>query len=255
MDIRLLEAAPTAEERGGGGRLLGPPRSAWDGGARGSMRDRHVAHGGPVDAATGGICCCPRCRRCRRAWAGSARAGLAYVCERLDVPPADAWGVATFYALLSTTPRAKRVLHVCDDIACKCRGADALIEELERKAGPAHAHAPDADHVRLADDASVWVRSPCLGMCEHGAGGAAAAGGPRAVRTPGGRADRGRGARDAGRRNGPGAERAGSRAALHRRAEIARARRQGGPDELRGLSARAAASWRWRRRSPWARSA
>ena len=34
------------------------------------------------------------------AWAGSAKAALGYVCDRLNVPPADAWGVATFYALL-----------------------------------------------------------------------------------------------------------------------------------------------------------
>ena len=30
---------------------------------------------------------------------------LNYICERLTVPPADAWGVATFYALFSTEPR------------------------------------------------------------------------------------------------------------------------------------------------------
>ena len=167
MDIRLLEAAPTSEERGAVDACLGPPRSAWDGGARGSMRDRHVAHGGQsMRDRRHRLLPALQALQARVGWISEG--GLAYVCERLDVPPADAWGVATFYALLSTTPRAKRVLHVCDDIACKCRGADALIEELERKAGPAHAHAPDADHVRLADDASVWVRSPCLGMCEHG---------------------------------------------------------------------------------------
>ena len=32
-----------------------------------------------------------------------------YVCQRLDVPPADAYGVATFYALLSVEPRPPRV--------------------------------------------------------------------------------------------------------------------------------------------------
>ena len=33
--------------------------------------------------------------------------GLGYVCDRLNVPPADAWGVATFYALLATSPRPR----------------------------------------------------------------------------------------------------------------------------------------------------
>src|ERR1051325_2156489 len=93
--------------------------------------------------------------------------GLNYVCTRLSVPPAEAWGVATFYALLSTTPRPKRVLHVCDDIACKCRGADELIESLIKRVGPPHAHGPDGDHVVVPNDEVVWMRSPCLGLCDH----------------------------------------------------------------------------------------
>src|SRR5262249_54858582 len=93
--------------------------------------------------------------------------GLEYVCLRLGVPPADAWGVATFYALLSTTPRPRRVLHVCDDVACRARGAAAVCERLEREVGPAHAHGPDGDHVELDSNGAVWMRSPCLGFCDH----------------------------------------------------------------------------------------
>src|SRR4051794_32920669 len=90
-----------------------------------------------------------------------------YVCERLNVPPADAWGVATFYALLSTSPRPRGVLHVCDDIACKARGADRICARLEQDVGPAHSHAPDGDHVELQSDSATWMRSPCLGMCDQ----------------------------------------------------------------------------------------
>ena len=79
-----------------------------------------------------------------------------YVCARLTVPPADAWGVATFYGLFATTPRPRRVLHVCDDIACRNRGGLALIERLERETGPAH-HAPAGDHVDLP--ATAWQSS------------------------------------------------------------------------------------------------
>jgi NADH-quinone oxidoreductase subunit F len=93
--------------------------------------------------------------------------GLDYVCVRLGVPPADAWGVATFYALLSTTPRAPRVLHVCDDVACRCKGAMELIETLEREVGPAHVHGPHGDHVAIDPNSAVWMRSPCLGLCDH----------------------------------------------------------------------------------------
>ena len=93
--------------------------------------------------------------------------GLNYVCERLTVPPADAYGVATFYALLSTTPRPRRVLHVCDDIACRIKGAARVCEELERTAGHAHHHGPTGDHVELGDDDAIWLRSPCLGLCDQ----------------------------------------------------------------------------------------
>jgi NADH-quinone oxidoreductase subunit F len=93
--------------------------------------------------------------------------GLEYVCTRLGVPPADAWGVATFYALLSTTPRAPRVLHVCDDVACRCKGAVEVIEQLERTVGPAHVHGPHGDQVEVDAGSAVWMRSPCLGLCDH----------------------------------------------------------------------------------------
>ncbi len=94
--------------------------------------------------------------------------GLGYLCDRLNVPPADAWGVATFYALLATSPRPTRVVHVCDDIACKCRGADQLIAELERSAPSSSG---TTDHASRTTEhgprTSEWRRSPCLGMCDQ----------------------------------------------------------------------------------------
>ena len=167
MDTRLLDATPTSDEREAVDACLGPPRSAWDGGDRGSVRDQHMALGGQsMRDRRHELLPALRALQARVGWISEG--GLGYVCERLNVPPADAWGVATFYALLSTTPRAKRVLHVCDDIACKCNGSDKLCADLEAKVGPAHAHGPEGDHVELDDDAAVWVRSPCLGMCDHG---------------------------------------------------------------------------------------
>ena len=45
------------------------------------------------------------------------------IAERLDVAPAEIYGVASFYALFSLEPRPATVVHVCDDVACKARGA------------------------------------------------------------------------------------------------------------------------------------
>ena len=44
---------------------------------------------------------------------------LAELCARLDVPRAEAFGVATFYALLRTEAGPRTVVHACDDIACR----------------------------------------------------------------------------------------------------------------------------------------
>jgi len=82
------------------------------------------------------------------------------ICRRLDVPPAEAYGVATFYALLSTEPRPPAAVHVCDDIACRANGAEAVCAALEKAMGPSGSHD--------AATGSVWYRSPCLGRCERG---------------------------------------------------------------------------------------
>ncbi|MFP3915988.1 MAG: NAD(P)H-dependent oxidoreductase subunit E, partial [Actinomycetota bacterium] len=65
------------------------------------------------------------------------------IARRLQVPPAEVYSVATFYALISTRPRPPTVAHVCDDIAC---GAD-LAASLGGR-----------------DDV---VASPCLGQCDR----------------------------------------------------------------------------------------
>ena len=80
--------------------------------------------------------------------------------ERLEVPPAEAFGVADSYALLSTQPRPPRVSHVCDDIVCRISGAEALCAELERALGPAGSGEAETD-------SETWQRSPCLGLCER----------------------------------------------------------------------------------------
>jgi NADH-quinone oxidoreductase subunit F len=164
MDLHLLDAEPSADERAAVDALLGPPTSGWDGGVRDPVRDTHVAFGGHAARAQRHMLL-PALQAVQARVGWISEGGLNYVCTRLSVPPADAWGVATFYALLSTTPRAPRVLHVCDDIACKCRGADELIAEVRKELGPEH-H-PPANGTLVYTETFAWVRSPCLGMCDQ----------------------------------------------------------------------------------------
>ncbi len=160
MDIRLLDANPTAEERAAVDAVLGPPRSGWDGGERRAARDTRIAHGGrELREQRTLLLPALQVLQSRAGWVSAG--GLNYVCERLGVPPAEAWSVATFYALLSTSPRPRRVVHVCDDIGCRARGAGGLCERLEREAGPPLPHG-------VATAASGWMRSPCLGHCDAG---------------------------------------------------------------------------------------
>ena len=85
-----------------------------------------------------------------------SRGALNAVCKKLGIPPAEAFGVASFYALLSLEPRAKRVIHVCEDLACRAKGSEAICARLEAQLG-----APGA-----VDGETTWLRSPCLGLCE-----------------------------------------------------------------------------------------
>ncbi|MGH2928216.1 MAG: NAD(P)H-dependent oxidoreductase subunit E, partial [Solirubrobacteraceae bacterium] len=87
---------------------------------------------------------------------------LDYVAERLTVPPAQAYGVASFYAMFRTAPSPGAVVHVCDDVACQVGGAEELCAEMARRFG---AEGTDAT---LNGTGLTWQRSPCLGRCDRG---------------------------------------------------------------------------------------
>jgi NADH-quinone oxidoreductase subunit F len=154
VDLRLLDAEPTTNERAAIDAFLGPPVSAWAGADR--VENGHSAHGGHA----------ARAQRQQllptlhalHAQAGWISAGaLNYIAQRLTIPPADVFGVATFYALFSMEPRPPRVLHVCNDLACRCAGSDKLIATLTEQIGP-----QGTDHA-----GATWHASPCLGQCDR----------------------------------------------------------------------------------------
>ena len=178
MDIKPVAASPSPDEREAVDALLGPPESAWDGGARGNLRDQRTAEVGGAESRSRRHLLLPALQALQARVGWISEGGLGYVSERLNVPPADAWGVATFYALLATTPRPRRVVHVCDDIACKCQGADALIAELEARGCVEHGdRGEDGDSPR-------FVRSPCLGMCDQAPAALVTTAGPVPERRP-----------------------------------------------------------------------
>jgi len=76
--------------------------------------------------------------------------GLNHVCDLLQIPPAEAYGVATFYEMFRTEDpgHGEAVTHVCVDAACQIAGSDTVIADLETSGVQVH-------------------RSPCLGQCER----------------------------------------------------------------------------------------
>ena len=143
MDLRSLEAPPSDAERQAIDALLGAEPAAAQGSWSSAKARRHLLLPA-LHAAQGRV--------------GFISPGaLGYICRRLEVPPAEGFGVASFYALFALSERPPVALHVCDDIACKAAGAEQVIEGLSREVGAAG--------VRRGDHA--WHRSPCLGLCEQ----------------------------------------------------------------------------------------
>ncbi|MEV5250314.1 NAD(P)H-dependent oxidoreductase subunit E [Streptomyces werraensis] len=151
MDLRFGDSGPTDEERAAVDALLGPPESSWEGAGR-SDADLRWARGGRAardrrDLLLPGL----HALNDRVGWISEG--GLDYLCRRLTVPPSEAYGVATFYAMFSVRPRPATVLHVCTDLACAAAGAPKLCQAVEARLGP---------------ESGVKVeRSPCLGLCER----------------------------------------------------------------------------------------
>jgi NADH-quinone oxidoreductase subunit F len=158
MDLHLLDAVPTADEQAAVDRVLGPPASGWDGGVRRTEVDTRVARTGH-DARSRRDELLPALWGLQEHVGWISPGAMNYVCERLSLPPAEVYGVATFYAMLSTEPRPPRVVHVCDDLACRCAGSMDIEAVLEERFGPAG----DLS----ADGSATWLRSPCLGQCDR----------------------------------------------------------------------------------------
>ncbi|MBF8191114.1 NAD(P)H-dependent oxidoreductase subunit E, partial [Nonomuraea sp. K274] len=147
MDLRFRGAEPSEEERAAVDALLGPPATAWDGGSRTAADLRSAAR---AESQRDLLLPALHAVNDRVGWISEG--ALEYICRRLTIPPAEAYGVATFYSLFSMEPRPKRVLHVCTDLACQAKGAQDVRDQVAERLGP---------------PGSSWHESPCLGLCER----------------------------------------------------------------------------------------
>jgi NADH-quinone oxidoreductase subunit F len=151
VDLHLIPSAePTEDERAAVDAILDADDTVWRGGDASPVG--HVARGGH-EARGRRHLLLPALHALTDRVGWISPGGVNHVSQRLTVAPADVYGVATFYALFSTEPRPATVLHMCDDIACKTAGADAVIDDVLDVVG--------------RERAAQVVRSPCLGLCER----------------------------------------------------------------------------------------
>ncbi|MFJ3103343.1 NADH-ubiquinone oxidoreductase-F iron-sulfur binding region domain-containing protein [Streptomyces sp. NPDC086835] len=148
MDLKFTETAKaTDEERDAVDALLGAPETGWEGGSGRSSDELRWARGGAAARDRRDLLL-PALHAVNDRVGWLSEGALDYICRRLTVPPAEAYGVATFYSMFSVRPRPAKVLHVCTDLACAARGGSLSAAKA------------------LGPDVSVQP-SPCLGLCER----------------------------------------------------------------------------------------
>ncbi len=82
-----------------------------------------------------------------------------WISERLDVPPAKFYGIATFYAQFHLKPKGKNVITACCGTACHVKGSERLINSLVKEL-----HIPQGDDT--SEDLKFTVEKVnCVGAC------------------------------------------------------------------------------------------
>ena len=142
MDLKLSSHTATPAEIDAIKSVLGGSDDSWRDADR-SAAQHHVARGGhELRDQRHRLLPSLHAINDRVGWI--SRGAINELARRMDVAPAEIYGVATFYGLFSTIERPARQLHVCVDLACRI--AD----------GSSHGQLPPGAH-----------ESPCLGVCER----------------------------------------------------------------------------------------
>jgi NADH-quinone oxidoreductase subunit F len=138
MDLKLSSHSASVAETEAIDSVLGRADSSWQGGRR-TDTDHHSARGGrELRDQRHRLLPTLHAVNDRVGWI--SRGAINQIAQRLDVAPAEIYGVASFYGLFQTTERDALQVHVCVDLACQAAGAVV----------------PEGAH-----------ESPCLGLCER----------------------------------------------------------------------------------------
>lgn len=83
---------------------------------------------------------------------------LQYVARELKIPPAQVYGVATFYHFFSLKPKGEHMVVVCTGTACYVKGAQALLDAMDK----AYGLKPGQN---TADGKVGLEQARCIGAC------------------------------------------------------------------------------------------
>lgn len=84
---------------------------------------------------------------------------ISYVATSLNVPPAQVYGVATFYAHFALEPKGRHIFKLCDGTACHVKKSHGILEALYAKLGLSM-------EKNTTDDMMFTVETvSCLGAC------------------------------------------------------------------------------------------
>lgn len=133
MDVKTRDVPPTTAERSAIEAVLGPDPE----------RDVHDVTGGHANRARRHLLL-PTLHAVNDRVGWISQSAIDHIARRLDLGPAEVYGVASFYALFGLEERPEHQVHVCVDLACRANG------------GPTEEQLPDGAHP-----------APCLGLCER----------------------------------------------------------------------------------------
>ena len=89
------------------------------------------------------------------------RQALEKLSRKMDIPQSQVYSMATFFRAFSLNKRGKHIVNVCLGTACHVRGAELIVESLERQLGVGRG--------QTTQDLNFTLESVnCMGCCATG---------------------------------------------------------------------------------------
>ena len=89
------------------------------------------------------------------------RQALERLSKKMDIPQSQVYSMATFFRAFSLKKRGKHIVNVCLGTACHVRGAELIVESLERQLGIGRG--------QTTQDLNFTLESVnCMGCCATG---------------------------------------------------------------------------------------